>query len=111
MLYLGICKVTFQTDGIPMHRIAVRIQRAGYFGDLLKNQKWLSGSRSAVAILGWSAVRGRPFGPWARSAVVKLGHGRGPRSSMWAWGAVRGRGYGPKARSRGRAVKHNPCRP
>ena len=47
----------------------------------------------------WVAVRGRHFGIGARSAVVHLGHGRGPRSSGWALGAVRGHQFGPGAES------------
>ena len=36
--YLDNCKVTFQTDGTPKSRIAVRFQWAQSRGELLKNQ-------------------------------------------------------------------------
>ncbi len=52
-----------------------------------------------------SAVRGRQFGPWARSAVVNLGLERGPRSLSWAGARSAVVGMGQK---RGLAVKHNP---
>ena len=37
--YLDNREVTFQTDGIPKSRIAVRFQWAQYRGELLKNPK------------------------------------------------------------------------
>ena len=43
------------------------------------------GLRSSIWALG--TVRGRRFGPWARSAVVNLGLGRGPRSAQFEPGA------------------------